>query len=71
MQLKSQAAADLTAYFDSGEYRPANRIDLVLERLPSGEFAYLKPDDDHRRRSARTPCSGIVRNRPVSLCVAV
>jgi hypothetical protein len=42
MQPKSKAAADLSAYFDSGEYGHANGIaELALERLPSGEFAYL------------------------------
>ena len=50
MQPKSKAAADLSAYFDSGEYGQALRIvDLVLERLPSGEFAYLKPIEDEPR----------------------
>ena len=39
MQPKSKAAADLSAYFDSGEYGHAFAIaDLVLERLPNGEF---------------------------------
>jgi len=34
------AATDLSAFFDSGEYGHAKRVvDLVLERLPSGEFA--------------------------------
>jgi hypothetical protein len=50
MQRKSTAAADLSAFFDSAEYGHAQRMaELVLERLPSGEFAYLKPPDDDAR----------------------
>ena len=44
MQPKSNALTDTSACFDSGECGHANRVvDLVLERLPSGEFAYLGP----------------------------
>jgi hypothetical protein len=50
MQSKSTTAADLSGLFDSAEYAHAHRIaELVLERLPSGEFAYLKPPDDDAR----------------------
>jgi hypothetical protein len=50
MQPKSTAAADLSASFDSTEYGHAQKIaELVLERLPNGEFAYLKPPDDDAR----------------------
>jgi len=50
MQPKSNAATELSAYFDSGEYGHANRVvDLVLERLPSGEFTYLKAPHDEPR----------------------
>jgi hypothetical protein len=46
-------AAELATYFDTGNYGYASSIaSLVLERLPSGELAWLKPctepleDDD-------------------------
>jgi hypothetical protein len=50
MQPKSNAAAEVGAYYDSREYGHANRIvDLALQRLPSGEFAYLEPPNDEPR----------------------
>jgi hypothetical protein len=50
MQSKSTAEADLSAYFHSGDYGHANAVsELVLERLPNGDYAYLKPEDDEPR----------------------
>ena len=49
MQPKSTAAAaELTAYFDTpSNFAHADTVaDLALERLPSGEFAWLKPSTD-------------------------
>ena len=43
----TSAADEIAAYFDSGSYAHANTIaDLVLERLPSGELAWLKPCEE-------------------------
>ena len=58
MQTKSNAAAaavELESYFDSRGWGHAADVavftihDLVLERLPNGECAYLKPEDDEPR----------------------
>jgi hypothetical protein len=48
MQTQSKAAAELEQYFDSpANYAHVSNIaDLVLERLPSGEFVWLKPSTD-------------------------
>jgi hypothetical protein len=43
----TSAAAELTAYFDTAHYAHADNVaNLVLERLPSGELAWLKPCEE-------------------------
>ena len=49
----TNAASELEHYFDTGSYAHANTVaDLVLDRLPNGELAWLRPcvesaeDDD-------------------------
>jgi hypothetical protein len=49
MQLKDNAASvatDLESYFDEGTYGHAGAVAEVLERLPNGEFAWLRPSSD-------------------------
>ena len=50
MQPESTAAAELSAYFESVDYGHAGALAaLALERLPTGEHASLKPEDDEPR----------------------
>jgi len=47
-QSKTAAAADLARFFDTpANYEHANTVaDLVLEQLPNGEYAWLRPSPE-------------------------
>jgi len=50
MQPKSTAAAELSAYFESGNYSHANAVaNAMHEHSPNRDHSYLKPEDDEPR----------------------
>jgi hypothetical protein len=44
---KAAAAAELERYWADGTYGHAPAIGQVLERLPNGEYAWLRADDSN------------------------
>jgi hypothetical protein len=65
MHTQDTAADALAQYFEAGSYGHAPAVGQVIERLPNGEYAWLRADDSNRPNPMmRCTC----RHKPAATC---